>query len=1022
MRKEATTIILLYTDAPPHCWMVADHGPGSNYRAEQRALKDPKSFDGFGHKFADWVSACKLLHEGEKKARVFCFLDEQLGSRPIDGGYYTYLSTITHGACFTLTSAKPYAIAQLTVDVLLIWMGAGKEGLEHTMAAHLIRYKNGKSIRKITDEQDATANSYFWAADKKPTGKDVFVNPSMFQAKQRQDQILLLDANLTEVAVTPGVLEKHLPKRRSSIMDFAKRYAQDQAYKAVVAEQLNTIIESDVASMSLNPVFGVLWRAVCNDRENPARDKLTTAFGLNVERIKDAEEKLRMKDWLEESYDHASEILDVLEMVPRHQRFPCIYLDPTIDFAPARIRGEKVEDDEDELDPPLSLFRRDELLEIGRSCDGRILKRLGKVLTRITYAESAADLPAHVAATSNTQVPRIPIALATQEHGREFWKILLHVVVPGTLLAARPAAILAALAIRIGIKPLFSAAYAAMIFSRNKWNNLEVPETWNPSCLGLLLDADAEHQMQNNLNETGTDNERLLLSADRELFNSLIAYHHAGMNMLTILTAKVGWTPSKTQVPIGPVIMCRGCKFPRSITIMAEQSGGKCGLCVRSSYDSAEHKNRALVTNVGLQDTAATAIAWVECSIQTCRAQYVCYNTADLNVRPKCWYCRTWSQEERSSDPAPTLECVKCLNKVIWPNEWQYMVTKPFHCTACLHGVQTVVNAETNAEELCKENGRDWLLRNKEGAIKEPFKNTLFKTVAATGVDSFHESVRVLPDLEPATILTLKGKQIRNLGALAATLQSWTQRRTSERSHCSLCFSTFGKTRLLPACRRRRCHQVIWEGCLNGWYGLNSPGTIINTAALFCPFCRRPPATRTLAAYGKGIHAVGNLKSAYEERGSWIHAWCNECNKAQRLMERECARGTPEPLEQWRCEECDDLALARARLVEELARREAERAARLDEEVRIAAERQLRLAEADRKRLECPVRVCPKCKLPTQKTYGCDHMTCPCGAHWCWACGEKGADAREVYDHMRNVHGGMYAGGHGLEYASDDDY
>lgn len=1026
MRKEATTIVLLYTDAPPHCWMVADRGPGSNYRAEQRALKVPTSFDGFGYNFVDWVSACKLLHEGEKKARVFCFLDEQLGSRPIDGGYYTYLSTITRGACFTLTSAKPYSIAQVTVDVLLAWMGAGKEGLEHTMAAQLMRYKDGRNIRNIKDEQDALANSYFWAADKKPTGKDVFINPGMFQAKQRQEQILLLDANLAKVAVTSGVLEKYLPKRRTPIMDFAKRYAQDQAYKAMVVEQLNNIIESDVTSMSLNPVFGVLWRAVCNDRENPARDKLITAFGLYVERIADADEKLRMKNWLEESYDYASEILEVLEMVPGYQRFPCVYLDPTIDFAPARIRGEKVEqDDEDDLDPPLSAFRRDELLEIGRSCDGRILKRLGKVLTRITYVESAADLPAHIAATSNAQVPRIPIALASQEHGWKFWKILLHVVLPGTMLAARPAVVLAALAIRIGIKPLFSAAYTAMMFWRDKWNKLEVPETWNSSCLGLLLDADAEYQKQNNLNETGTDDEKLLLSADRELFNSLVTYHHAGMNMLTTLTAKVGWTPSKTQVPIGPVIMCRGCKFPRSITIMPEQSGGRCGLCVRSSYDSVEHKDRALVTNVSLQDTAATTIAWVECSIQTCRAQYVCYNTADLNVRPKCWYCRTQtgrSPEKRSSDPAPTLECVKCLNKVIWPNEWRYMVTRPFHCTACLNGVQTVVSAETNAEELCKENGRDWLLQNKDGAIKEPFKQILFKTITATGVDSFLDSVRVLPDLESATTLTLKGKQIRNLGALTATLQSWTQRRTAERSHCSLCFSAFAKARLLPACRRRGCHQLICEGCLNGWYGLNSPGTIINTAALFCPFCRRPPAARTLAAYGKGMHAVGNLKNAYEERGSWVHAWCNEYNKAQRLMERECAKGAPEALKQWRCEDCDDIALARARLAEELARREVERAARLDEERRLAAERQLRFAEADRKRLECPVKECPKCRVPTQKTYGCDHMTCPCGTHWCWACGEKRAGAREVYDHMRQMHGGMYAGGHGLGYDSDDDY
>jgi hypothetical protein len=1026
MRKDATTIVLLYTDAPPHCWMVADRDQGSNYHAEQIALKSSTSFGGFGQRFADWVSACKFLHEGEKKAHVFCFLDEVLGSRPLDGGYYTYLSTITRGACFTLASAASHSIAQVTIDVLLAWMGIRKEGVENTMAAQLMRYKNGKNIRNIKNEQDEVANSYFWATDKKPIGKDVFVNPNIFQAKQRQEQILLLDNNLAKVAVTSSVLEKHLPKRRTPILDFAKRYAQDAAYKTIVVEQLKDIIETDVASMSLNPVFGVLWRAVCNDRENPARDKLITAFGFNVDRITDVYEKTRMKSWLEESYDYASEIKDTVDKVLDHQRFPCVYLDPTINFATARARGEKVEDnDEEESDPPLSAFRRDELLEIGRSCDGRILKRLGKVLTRITYVESAADLPAHIVAASNTQVPRIPIALASQEHEWKFWKILLHIVLPGTMLAARPAAVLAALAIRIGLKPLFSAACAALMFWREKWNNLEVPETWNSSCLGLLLDADAEHRKQTELSELATDREGLLLSVDRELFNRLVTYHHAGTNLLTVLTAEVGWTPSKTQAPVGPVAVCRGCKLPRSVTIMAERSGGRCGLCVRTSYDSVEHKERALITNVSLQDTAATRIAWVECSIQTCRAQYVCYNTADLNVRPKCWYCRAQtgrSLEKCSSDPAPTLECVECLSKVIWPNEWRYMVARPFRCSACLNGVKTIVNVETNAEELCKENGQDWLLQNRKSAIEAPFKQTLFKTITATGVDSFLENVWVLPDLDAATTLTWNGKRIQNLDALTAALRSWTQRRTAERSHCSLCFSTFAKARLLPACRRRGCHQLICEGCLNGWYGLNSPGTIINIAALFCPFCRRPPAARTLAAYGKGIHAVGNLKNAYEERGSWIHAWCNECNKAQRLVERECARGAPEALKRWSCEQCDDIALERARLAEELARREVERAAQLDEERRMAAERQLRLAEADRKRLKCPVKKCPTCRVLTQKTYGCDHMHCPCGAHWCWACGEGDSGAREVYDHMRMVHGGMYDGGDGSDYDSDDDY
>jgi hypothetical protein len=61
-------------------------------------------------------------------------------------------------------------------------------------------------------------------------------------------------------------------------------------------------------------------------------------------------------------------------------------LDPTLVFT--RASG-----DTDEDDKAITSFRRDELLEIGRSCDYRILRRLGRVLTRLTYINSADEMP-----------------------------------------------------------------------------------------------------------------------------------------------------------------------------------------------------------------------------------------------------------------------------------------------------------------------------------------------------------------------------------------------------------------------------------------------------------------------------------------------------------------------------------------------------------------------------------------------------------------------------------------------------
>lgn len=51
---------------------------------------------------------------------------------------------------------------------------------------------------------------------------------------------------------------------------------------------------------------------------------------------------------------------------------------------------------------------------------------------------------------------------------------------------------------------------------------------------------------------------------------------------------------------------------------------------------------------------------------------------------------------------------------------------------------------------------------------------------------------------------------------------------------------------------------------------------------------------------------------------------------------------------------------------------------------------------------------CPKCGVPTFKDGGCNHITCRCGCHWCYKCGEGFKTATECYDHLYRVHGGCF--------------
>ncbi|KAN0089026.1 hypothetical protein V8E51_019286 [Hyaloscypha variabilis] len=951
MRADACTIILLYTDAPPHTAFNGDPtDKSSNFGPEQKALTKVGSYGGFGPKFADWVSASRWLskREGEKKAQVFSILERDMAF--IYGGYYNYLSTMTGGAAFYLTESRPANISKVTVEILLAWMGAEKAG---TMAnvdfpAYLTRYISVDGIKKLQNEKDAAAQPFFLASQSRTAARG---------------------ENVTKVRCTSEVLKKHLPHKETPVLDFAKRYFVDERYKKMAVEHLKKIIAEDVATISLNPVFGSLWRAVCNDRNNPARDEVIVVFGLQVDRIQNAEEKSRMKAWLEESYDYTAEVTEAIESVPESQRFPCVCLDPTLTFT------HEAEDDEEEA-RPITSFQRDELLEIGRSCDYRILRRLGRVLTRLTYINSAEEMPVHIAAASETDTPRIPMALATKEFKRKFWKILLHIVVPGTMLGARPAALLAALSIRLGVKPLQEAADQELLLWRDKWNNLEIPETWNTSCLSLLLDADAAYRKRQAekteaVDEISKKTKILLRSSDRALFDCLVSYKLLEMNLETELAARIGWTPGKTSVPMGPTAICRSCAFPRSVTIMG--LNGKCGLCLKNeeveankgaSVEDRKTFKDAITTRVTKEDNENTPLAWVECNLKTCRAQYVVYRHEALNVKPKCWYCRT-----NSKTPAPCVECSECLNRIIYPTAYRPKDMKNFKCYACTNGRKTIVSVETTAKKLVDENSTSWLLKNEGKKIAEPFnKRSLFYVISQAGADKFVDKVQVFPESQKLT-LTLNGKLVRNAPELVAELKSWISRRKTESGTCSLCFSSMKKSNVLLACGRSGCSQRICQGCLKGWYGLNAPGRIINTAALSCPFCRRNPTAKTLARYGMGIHAVGDLASAVRDKGEWISAWCARCGHAKRYIERVCAAGAPVELKDWACEGCQDHKDAKAK-------------------------------------------ACPGCGTMTEKVSGCDHITCTvrgCGVHWCFFCGGK-FDQGTIYSHMSTEHGGYYNG------------
>ena len=61
-------------------------------------------------------------------------------------------------------------------------------------------------------------------------------------------------------------------------------------------------------------------------------------------------------------------------------------------------------------------------------------------------------------------------------------------------------------------------------------------------------------------------------------------------------------------------------------------------------------------------------------------------------------------------------------------------------------------------------------------------------------------------------------------------------------------------------------------------------------------------------------------------------------------------------------------------------------------------------------------KMCPGCGIMTEKSSGCNHMTCTvCNGHWCFECGEA-STYKDIYSHMSRVHGG-----YGIEVVDEDE-
>jgi hypothetical protein len=218
------------------------------------------------------------------------------------------------------------------------------------------------------------------------------------------------------------------------------------------------------------------------------------------------------------------------------------------------------------------------------------------------------------------------------------------------------------------------------------------------------------------------------------------------------------------------------------------------------------------------------------------------------------------------------------------------------------------------------------------------------------------------------------------LGALVNGADLWAQLVAAvgtgsmgERPFCALCCEQLAPAKVMAACGRRSCEQRICGPCGAAWYGRNKLGGVLVPRALQCPCCAREPAAKVLRRWNPDAHAAKlpvaiAALPADVARGHHL-GWCRTCTRPRDAGARVCGdEAAPHPAENgtWRCDDCATAAA---------------------------------LAKASGRALP----KCPSCAAPTLRDGGCAHITCPCGAHWCYLCGTA-HDAANIYDHINEAH------------------
>jgi hypothetical protein len=421
------------------------------------------------------------------------------------------------------------------------------------------------------------------------------------------------------------------------------------------------------------------------------------------------------------------------------------------------------------------------------------------------------------------------------------------------------------------------------------------------------------------------------------------------------------WTSINGNYP-DYVLKCVQCSLDRSFTLIA--TDGRCGYC-HSNVPTEKRPARPPPCN-------PESSFQVLCVL--CKGLYGRDSSIYISDRSKCHFCRL-------NVESPCVECNDCKNKFVTEAKLfpQDGVDK---CAACIAGMAPRrLKCLTHKVATSKILPLDQFYKELYGACgleaDQPVEGTIVSALL-----KLRRSTSEGPDSLPANReFTYRETPIVNIQQVwDQTILAMRGKAVGEKPQCSLCCAPSDMNQLAFACGRRKCVQRLCGDCGKGWYGALKVGENFFPRHMLCPFCGRQPDRKSLVRWNSSLRMLRGLQFPPDQH----YAWCRTCLTVRSIGDHDCMQEAPH-VTNFQCSDCSNK----------------------DSKGKVHT-------------MECP-----KCKVTVEKISGCNHITCGCGAHWCWKCGKDFATSGETYAHLEAEHGGAWDGANFVwdadEYWSNDE-